>query len=59
MRYKGDFLAGLLAGAVAGAVAALLLTPKSGSEAREYIAGRAVRLRERTAGPLSNIRETA
>ena len=59
MRYKGDFLAGLLAGAVAGAVAALLLTPKSGSEAREFIADRAVRLRERAEGPLSNIRETA
>ena len=59
MRNKGDFLAGLIAGAVAGAVAALLLTPKSGSEAREFIAGRAVRLRERTEGPLSNIRETA
>ena len=59
MRNKGDFLAGLLAGTVAGAVAALLLTPKSGSEAREFIADRAVRLRERTEGPLSNIRETA
>ena len=59
MRNKGDFLAGLLGGAVAGAVAALLLTPKSGSEAREFIADRAVRLRERTEGPLSNIRETS
>ena len=55
MRNKGDFLAGLLAGTVAGAVAALLLTPKSGGEAREFIADRAVRLRERTEGPLSNI----
>ena len=59
MRNKGDFLAGLLAGAVACAVAALLLTPKSGSEAREFIADRAVRLRERTGDPLSHIRETA
>ena len=59
MRYKGFFLTGLLAGTVAGAVAALLLTPKSGSEARESIADRAVRLRERTEGPLSNIRDTA
>ena len=59
MRNKGGFLAGLLAGTVAGAVAALLLTPKSGGEARESIADRAVRLRERTEGPSSNIRETA
>ena len=28
MRYKGNFLTGLLAGTVAGAVAAMLLTPK-------------------------------
>ena len=56
MQNKGDFLAGLLAGAVAGAAAALLLTPKSGSEARELIADRAVRLRERTEGQISNIR---
>ena len=59
MRNKGFFLTGLLAGTVAGAVASLLLTPKSGSEARESIADRAVRLRERTEGPLSNIRDTA
>ena len=59
MRYKGNFLAGLLAGTVAGAVAAMLLTPKSGSEVRESIADRAVRLGERTEGPLSNMRETA
>ena len=59
MRNKGFFLAGLLAGTVASAVAALLLTPKSGGEARESIADRAVRLGERTEGPLSNIRETA
>ena len=59
MRNKGGFLAGLLAGTVAGAVAALLLTPKSGIEAREYIADREARLRERTEGPLSNTRETA
>ena len=56
MQNKGDFLAGLIAGAVAGAVAAFLLTPKSGSEAREFIADRAVRLRERTEGQISNIR---
>ena len=49
MRNNGDFLAGLLAGTVAGAVAALLLTPKTGSEAREFIADRAVRLRARGA----------
>ena len=55
MRNKGYFLAGLLAGTVAGAGAALLLTPKSDSEAREFIADRAVRLRERTEGSLSNI----
>ena len=56
MQNKGDFLAGLIVGAVAGAVAAFLLTPKSGSEAREFIADRAVRLRERTEGQISNIR---
>ena len=56
MQNKGDFLAGLIAGAVAGAVAAFLLTPKSGSEAREFIADRAVRLRESTEGQISNIR---
>ena len=55
MRNKGDFLPGLLVGAVAGAVAALLLTPKSGSEAREFVAGQAVRLRERAEGQISNI----
>ena len=56
MQNKGDFLAGLIAGAAAGAVAAFLLTPKSGSEAREFVADRAVRLRERTEGQISNIR---
>ena len=56
MQNKEDFLAGLIVGAVAGAVAAFLLTPKSGSEAREFIADRAVRLRERTEGQISNIR---
>ena len=56
MQNKGDFLAGLIAGAVAGAVAALLLTPQSGSEAREFIADRAVRLGERNEGRISNIR---
>jgi gas vesicle protein len=36
----GGHVAAFLLGAVAGATAALLLTPRSGREAREYIADR-------------------
>ena len=52
-----SFVAGFFVGAAFGAVAALLITPKTGKEMRETLAEEGKRLRERTEGTISGLRE--
>ena len=52
-----NFLAGFFVGAALGAMAALLLTPKTGKELRDTLATEGKRLKEKTEGAVSELRE--
>ena len=53
----GGFLLGMLAGAVVAGVATLLLAPKSGSDTRAIIMGKAAETREKLKSQIGSVRE--
>ncbi len=50
MANRDKFVAGLIAGAVVGTVAALLLSPKTGKENRQFVKDQASRLSKKAGG---------